>query len=399
MKIGIMGGTFDPIHFGHLVLAESLREDLGLDEIIFVPTGRSEYKDYSKVSSGELRYKMIKKAIKQNDFFKVSRTEIDRESYSYTCDTMREFSEMYKGDDLFFMSGADIVFGLESWKNSDWLFENVNFVIAMRPGVDSEKVKKKADELIKDRGASIRLETVPLMDISSSAIRERRSLGKSIRYLSPRAVIKIIEKHELYNSLASFDYDAALKTLKASLSQKRLKHSYGVSEAAVILAKRYGVDEKKARIAGLFHDFAKEYSAEESLKILEEMDVKDKMLLADPNLAHGMIGAHVLNRDYGLLDPDVLSAMSLHTFGAKNMGTLDKLIMMADMTEVNRVYEGVERYRELAKIDLDLACMVALRDKLSLLSKNNKKIYGASVDMYNEGLHILKAYDKNKADK
>lgn len=195
-----MGGTFDPIHFGHLVLAESLREDLCLDRVIFVPTGVSYHKAERIISSGEIRYRMLIEAIDDNPYFYASRIEIERGTYSYTYDTMSELKSHYGTDTLYFMSGADIVFGLESWKNSEWLFKNVNFVIATRSGYDDSKVKEKVKELSQKRGAKIILKEIPLMDISSSSIRERRASGRSIRYLSPGSVCEIIEEEGLYLS-------------------------------------------------------------------------------------------------------------------------------------------------------------------------------------------------------
>lgn len=192
-----MGGTFDPVHFGHLILAENLREELNLEKVIFIPTGISPHKSQKKVTDGEFRYNMLKKAVENNAKFEVSRLEIDSKDFSYTYDTMKKLKEIYKNNNLYFMTGADIVFDLEKWKNSDWLLKNVNFVVATRAGYDDKAMKLKVKEF-NDKGANIKVKKIPLVDISSSFIRNQRILGKSIRYLTPDSVCDFIYDNKLY---------------------------------------------------------------------------------------------------------------------------------------------------------------------------------------------------------
>ncbi len=198
MDIGIIGGTFDPIHYGHLLLGERFRQELKLDKIVFMPTGRSYHKMDNNVKSSEIRYEMIKLAIKDNPYFIVSDIEIKRGGNTYTCDTIKELQSKYKGVNFYFVIGTDILFTIETWKNVDWLFKNIKFLLAMRTGHDEKAIEEQLEHLRKDRGADIILRNFELVNISSSRIRENVKDGKSIKYLLPVEVEKFIFEKELY---------------------------------------------------------------------------------------------------------------------------------------------------------------------------------------------------------
>ncbi len=198
MNIGIIGGTFDPVHYGHLLLAERFREELQLDDIIFVPTGKSYHKEENNVTEASLRYKMLELAIKDNPHFKISDVELKRTGNSYTCDTIRELKASYKDTQFYFMIGTDILFTIETWKNIDWVFESVKFLLALREGHDSYAIEQKLKYLVEDKGADITLKEFDLVNISSSKIREKVKKGKSIKYLLPLAVEECIVENKLY---------------------------------------------------------------------------------------------------------------------------------------------------------------------------------------------------------
>lgn len=188
-----MGGTFDPIHNGHLVCAEEAREQFMLDEVIFIPAGRPWQKE--QVSSAEDRYLMTMLATAPNDRFSVSRIEIDRGGATYTYQTLLMLREFYGPSvDLFFITGADAVREILSWKESGSVLAQANFIAATRPTYDMSKLE---DPALKGKVTPM---TIPALEISSSDIRRRVSEGRPIRYLLPREVAAFISERGLYKS-------------------------------------------------------------------------------------------------------------------------------------------------------------------------------------------------------
>ncbi len=187
MKIGILGGTFNPIHIGHLILAEEIREKLGLDKIVFVPTCIPPHKSSADVAQPRHRLAMIKAAIKGNRHFSVSDVEIKRKGPSYTIDTLKEFKDRYPGHDMYFITGSDLLNYLDAWKDLDQVITMVKFVVATRPGYPLEKIP-----------SYIKTVDIRAVDISAFEVRQCVKEGKSFRYLVPEAVFGYIEKHSLY---------------------------------------------------------------------------------------------------------------------------------------------------------------------------------------------------------
>lgn len=198
-KIGIMGGSFDPIHYGHLNLAEQIRKQFNLDAIYFIPVGSAPHKDDYSMTNKYLRYEMALLATIDNPNFSVSKIEIETEEKSYTINTVKQLKEMLRpGDELFFITGADAIIELETWKSYKELLGLVKFIAATRPGVEDKELSSKIQMLIDKHDADIILTEVPALAISSTDIRERVGTGKSIKYLLPEAVEHFIFKNKLY---------------------------------------------------------------------------------------------------------------------------------------------------------------------------------------------------------
>jgi nicotinate-nucleotide adenylyltransferase len=198
LRLGIMGGTFDPVHFGHLVTAEEALVQFNLDKVVFMPTGRPVRKTHRHVSSAEDRYLMTVIATAANPDFEVSRVEIDRPGDTYTVDTMLQLREQYgPGTTLFFISGADAVREILTWKDADRFAELCTFIAATRPGFDADigSLAPVSSGAIRPRVESME---VPALAISSSDIRARVCARRPVRYLLPEAVAAYIEKNGLY---------------------------------------------------------------------------------------------------------------------------------------------------------------------------------------------------------
>lgn len=196
-RLGIMGGTFDPVHYGHLVTAEQAREALDLDLVLFMPAGSPAFKDDEVVTSAEDRYAMTVLATAANADFIASRFEIDREGTTYTADTLRALRAYYPDNvKLFFITGADAILDIVTWHDAESIAGLATLIAATRPGYDINQACGRVEA----SGISfdVRYIEIPALAISSTNIRQRVSEGKSVRYLTSESVIGYIRKNGLY---------------------------------------------------------------------------------------------------------------------------------------------------------------------------------------------------------
>jgi nicotinate-nucleotide adenylyltransferase len=199
LNIGLMGGTFDPVHIGHLVTAEEARQQFALDYVIFVPTGVPPHKASGQVTSPEHRYLMVTLAVMSNPSFVVSRVEVDRKEPSYTVETVRHFAETEApGANLFFITGADAILEILTWKDYAALMQLCTFIAVSRPGYSLDRLRETAGRHGPDLLQKVHLLEIPALAISSTFIRERVALGRTIKYLTPEPVEQYIQKHGLY---------------------------------------------------------------------------------------------------------------------------------------------------------------------------------------------------------
>lgn len=194
-KIGIMGGTFDPIHYGHILIAAKVKKSFHLDEVVFVPSGNPPHKKERTITPAEHRLNMVKKAVAGIRGFSVSTMEIDRAGYSYALDTVNEFYRLYGDDiDLYFITGADAIAEIATWHKADELMGKCRFIASARPGYQIDK-SHAAVEAYKDR---IFLFRETALAVSSSEIRQRIRQGKSVTSMLPEDVEQYIKAHRLY---------------------------------------------------------------------------------------------------------------------------------------------------------------------------------------------------------
>jgi len=190
MRLGVMGGTFDPIHHGHLVAASEVQTRFGLDEVVFVPTGQPWQKDEREVSPAEHRYLMTVVATASNPRFTVSRVDIDRPGPTFTIDTLRDLRAQRPDAELFFITGADALAQILSWKDADELFDLAHFIGVTRPGYVLSESGLPADR--------VTLQEVPAMTISSTDCRARVERAEPVWYLVPDGVVQYVNKYRLY---------------------------------------------------------------------------------------------------------------------------------------------------------------------------------------------------------
>ena len=201
-KIGIMGGTFNPVHHGHLVTAQEAIDQFDLDEVIFIPTGDPPHKIEDLLAHAEDRYLMTVIATSSNSNFFVSRIEIDRKGKSYTIDTVKELRKIYgSSSELYFITGVDAILEILTWKNTREIVNLTKFIAATRPGYDLSKIKELKTTLFDSEDKADRrifIMEIPALAISSTDIRQRIKNGRPVNYLAPEGVNNYILKHGLY---------------------------------------------------------------------------------------------------------------------------------------------------------------------------------------------------------
>lgn len=202
-SLGILGGTFDPVHYGHLLAGEWAREVYHLDQLIFIPAARPPHKDLSGVLDSKHRYRMVELAVSDNPDFSVSPLELERTGFSYTVDTVAYYLQEYPGTDIYFIIGMDALQLIHTWKNIERLAELCRFIVVTRPGYELNREDPALQTLSEELWERLTLLSIPGLEISSSDIRQRVMNGCSIRYLLPPMVEQYIKDHHLYKNFQS----------------------------------------------------------------------------------------------------------------------------------------------------------------------------------------------------
>ena len=341
MRIGIMGGTFDPIHKGHIKCAEEVQNALNLDKVLFIPTGEPPHKIARRVASAEDRLEMVRRAICGCANFDVSDIEIRRNKYTYTYDTLVELNNSFNDCEFYMIIGADTLADIINWHRAEDVFKLCKFIAMKRPGADYDMFQsylKKAT----DSGAEVLPVEINEIDISSTLVREKVKNGEDISGLVPLKVSKYIEEKGIY-STKEMSYDEISADMKKFLSPQRYEHCLNVAEECVRLGKIYGADESKCRLAGILHDVGKELTDKQYHWLGVNLSNDD--FNGEKVLRHALAGKIIAEGRYGISDCDILEAIESHITGKPNMGLLAKLIFIADYTEKGRVGKQFDEVR------------------------------------------------------
>ena len=379
MKICISGGTFDPIHNGHIEIAKIALSQFNLDKVIFMPIGNSYMK--SDVTPSIHRYNMLKLAIEGIDKFEISDLEIKRAGYTYTKDTVAYFKENYPDDEHYFLIGTDTLFMLEKWYMPEYLFKNLIFIVAKRGDADSVA---KAKELKEKFNADIRFMHNDIIDISSTEIREEfdnKSYDEFNNRFFGKKVFEYIKENHLYKEMN----DAEMITLLSKeLKESRLMHTFGVIDTATALAKAYQADIKKCERAALLHDCAKYMPLEDMIAICERNFVElNDVEKSKDSLLHAKAGACLAYEKYGIKEKEILDAIKYHTTGRPDMSLIEKIIFVSDYIEPGRDFsDKLPMYRMIAMADINLVTMNILKDTLDYLESLNVEIDSLTKETY-----------------
>ncbi len=350
---GIMGGTFDPIHNGHLMMAEAARGQMWLDEVFFIPDGDPPHKAEQAGASDRLR--MVELAVAGRDGFRALDMEVRRAGQTFTVDTLEQLTADCPCGRFFFIVGADTLMVIESWRNFPRVASLLSGVAcAPRGAVPTEDAARQSAKLLERYGLRVTMLDMPPVDISSTSIREAVARGLPAAEMAPQHVLDYIRDRGLY-------LDPVLTQLRKTLSKERYRHTLGVEKTAVELARRYGEDVEKARLAALLHDCARCLDSGEMRRLVGNR-AGNTTLRA---LMHAPAGAALARQKYGVEDHAVLSAIRWHTTGHEGMTKLEKIVYLADFIEPNRPdYPGLAELRAEAFRDLDSAVRLAAENTM-----------------------------------
>ena len=356
-RIGLLGGTFNPIHIGHLEMARAAQEALHLDEMILMPDGDPPH----KTPDGATKYDRLRMTeLAAAGCFTVSALEVEREGKTYTVDTLEEMRAQGAGD-IYMLIGADTLRELPTWRDPPRLFRLCTFAAFGRAGCAWPQTPEGAHV--------VRLEA-EIPGVSSTEIRRRVAAGLSVEGMVPQTVLEYMGAKRLYNPPPLLSDEEMRRRLQQTLRPERYAHVLGVEETARLLAKQYGVNEAQAALAGLLHDCAKVYDHAKTLAWADAYEVDRALLPPEiPAIWHGPVGEAVAHAEYGVTDAAVLHAIRIHTTGCENMSPLDKVLYVADLTEPGRRYSGVDEIRACARESLDSALLASMRQKLAYLKR------------------------------
>lgn len=412
-KIGIMGGTFNPIHLSHIMIAGRALEYLKLDKILFMPSKLPAHKDNDELVSEKDRNAMVKMAIKDYPGFEFSDYEMKRDGYTYTADTIEHLTHENPDVRYYFILGGDSLAQFEKWHKPEYILEHCALVCAPRIS-DAVGLKGNNEEFIKiakhlvekftrkrDNGSvfvpEIHFIPGPLVSISSSDVRNHIKCGMSITGMVPAGVDGYIAENGLYTDAF---FESIKQDLQKTLTPKRYKHVINVAETAFKLALSYGVDPVKAYTAGLLHDCAKFYSDEEILMEAEKYGiVPEPAELATPcNLLHSKVGSFIAAEKYCIEERDILDAIYYHTTGRPGMSILEEIIYAADILEPGRdmaYTPSLDILRSEASYDLDMVVYQLLENMVPYLKEKCKdSICTMTLDTYEYYKKLIS--DRNK---
>ncbi len=379
MRIGIYGGAFNPVHKGHVKLAEEIKRKADLDKIIIMPSGVSPHKSSGELIDSEHRLEMCRLAF-DDDYFQVSDLEIRREGKSYTVDTVVELKKIYPDDELFLIMGSDMLLSFHKWYRYEDILSLVTICATTRQGdISTEELKSYAADILKKEVAIMDFEP---FECSSTKVRNALLSGEDAASLIGEKVMAYISENALYTD----EYTPVRKLLKSKLDDYRYVHSLGVADSARQLAKIYGADEEKAYFAGLLHDVAKNMPKQEQLDIMSKGGIN----LTDaeknnPALWHAVAGECYLRTQLGITDPEILGSVRYHTTGKAEMTLLEKIIYVADYISAERNYPDVDVMRDLSlNRSLEKASLYSLIYTFNKQTKLQGIIHPDSVEYYNE---------------
>ncbi len=354
-RIGVLGGTFNPVHAAHIAIAKGVRRILDLDEVLLMVAQDPPHKRVEGHVKAQSRYDMACLAVQRLEGVCVSDIEMRRPGKSYTIDTVHELSRLYPGARLFIIVGSDMLQDLPNWHRAGELLREAVFAAVPRQGIHNSDAIA-AEKLREQYSANVCMVQLRIPPISSTLIRQQIESALPITGLVPASVEQYIYENGLYFPL---ELRALQEKCRIVLNTNRYKHTMGVVRMAITLAERHGVDPKQARLAALLHDCGRG---------------EDKGALT-----HAFTGERIAREEYGVKDEAVLRAIRLHTTLGPQATKLDKVIYIADMVEYGRRFRGVADLRRLAMNNLDAATAKGLMNTILYVQQRGEQVHPDSL--------------------
>lgn len=379
-RVGILGGTFDPIHQGHVQMALSVLNAVRLDRMLIMPSGNPPYKACATLP--EDRWKMVVTACARDPRLIPSRLELDRSGNIYTIDTLLMLRQDHPKWELFYVIGADAVMKLKNWHRIQEIFPLVTFLVCPRENYADPAAFTEEISRLRIMGASLIIVHMDPVNISSTAVRTALSRGDSTPLLDG-SVREFCGAKGLYGMPRRIDEaDQWIGKLFSALTPKRFAHSLSVANTARQLARIHGVDQLQAEEAGLLHDCAKCMPLKEMRSIaIEHSLTDDPTVLESSALLHSLTGAWVARNEYGMADPEVLEAIAYHNTGCTGMSRLSMCVCLADFIEPYREsFPLLEQVRMLSVLSLERALLLSLEGTADFVRSRGKYLHPRTQD-------------------
>lgn len=367
MKIGIFGGTFNPIHTEHVNIVNNAISELNLDKLLVLPTYISPHKNTTPAPA-EDRLNMVRLAFNNCDRVEVSDFEIKQGGKSYTYLTVEHFKKLYNAE-LYLIVGGDMLKDFKNWKYPDRILNVSTLCVFNREDWEGDFKKEKEYFQKEFNKEFVKLNYCP-KPLSSTEIRIFNELGLSITEFTDNKVAEYIKNNNLYCG------DKYSEFIKIHLTQKRLIHTANVTVCALKKAHELNLDYNKVKISAMLHDCAKYIDYKSVKGFSPPIDMPEPVI-------HAFLGAFIAEKVLKIDDEEILDAIKYHTSGKAKMTTLSKLIFVADMLEKGRTYEGVETLRKsFIEKDIDTAFNECLSEEFIHLINRGGQIYVETLNAY-----------------
>ena len=367
MRIGLLGGTFNPIHRAHVQMAQIARDEAALDQVLLMVAADPPHKRVDEDVPADVRFRLVEIAISGKARLEASDLEILRGGKSYTLLTLQELLAQHPGAELFLIIGSDTLIDLPNWYHPEEVLQIASVLCVPRVGIDQDD--ENTAQMLRERyGARVRLLSAKADVISSTEIRKRLTAGLPLEGMLPDAV-----EQAVYECGSYFppELRAMQEKSRIALTPKRYSHVCGTMRAAARLAVLWRQDAQKARVSALLHDCAKCLDP-----ITQEVLSGDETGIAP--VYHAFAGAVLAKMEYGVTDETILRAIRLHTTGDWGMTDFDALIYAADLIEPTRDFLGVEEYRSRISPNIDSFMQYAVSRVSQLIERRGKKTHPAS---------------------
>lgn len=380
-RIGIFGGTFNPVHIGHIQAAKQALTALHLDRVLLIPDHIAPHKELPTGSpTPQQRLDMLRIAVQDCPGLEISDIELRREGVSYTYLTIQELKRMYPHDQLVLLMGTDMFTSFDSWRNPEEILKNASLGVFCRGDKKEKQAIAAQKERMEAMGAQVELAHNDVIAISSTQMRRLLAFRCAGSFL-PEGVLEYIREYRLYNTRAQWKnlpMEALEPIVLSLLNPNRVAHVLGCRDTAVALAKRWGADETDAARAGILHDITKAIDGPLQLTLCEAYGkILDDFSRKYPKTLHALTGSLVAERIFGE-NKAVVDAIAYHTTGKADMNLLEMIIYVADYMEPNRDFPGVETLRQLAFSDIQAALRLGLEMTMEHLKEQGSEVSPAS---------------------